>query len=443
MEVPPPTAEPLRQLDLPSGAAVQNTNKCEEEHMKRKTMALMLALSMCLSLLSACGSGNTATDDKPPESENVVSSTEQPEESEEPEESKEQPEESEEPKEEEPEESEEPKEESNAGTELLALLQEEYQNGFVEGEGPRHTYYNATDRKAFLHNGVVYIRGVKGYGDGSSLCSYNIATKEFGEFVSPDITGGGNTSLYFMDGNSYFMGFMFGDGENSVGARMYDCNGAALTTVYYLGHQYYYFFEKGILVQSSNDGSIILWSHNLEKIADIPAPQREVEHGLKEDVYVEIYNMFAADGTAYARDSKSHLYRFNADTCEWEDTGNVSDFTNQVGSFCGKYVTRRDGIYDYAAGEQVLEYGELYPAVSEWGHDNLCYFGGDKYLGVKNKEYRWVNLKDLTMSDPLPFPEGKKVTILNDTYCAYEDQYGWFLWNYNTGKEETIVLFEQ
>ena len=85
--------------------------------MKRKTMALMLALSMCLSLLSACGSGNTATDDKPPESENVVSSTEQPEESEKPEESKEQPEESEEPKEEEPEESEEPKEESNAGTE--------------------------------------------------------------------------------------------------------------------------------------------------------------------------------------------------------------------------------------------------------------------------------------------------------------------------------------
>lgn len=445
MEVPPPMAEPLRQLDLPSGAAVQNTNKCEEENMKRKTMALMLALSMCLSLLSACGSGNTATDDKPPESENVVSSTEQPEESEKPEESKEQPEESEEPKEEEPEESEDPKEESNVGTELLALLQEEYQNGFVEGEGPRHTYYDATDRKAFIHNGVVYIHGVEGYGINWDYCSYDIATKEFGKFVSPDIIGGGNTSLYFMDGNSYFMGFMFGDGENSLGARMYDCNGAALTTAYYIGDLSYYFFEKGILVQSSNDGSIILWSHNLEKIADIPAPQREVEHGLKEDVSLDMYKVFATDGTAYARDSKSHLYRFNADTCEWEDTGNVSDFTNQVGSFCGKYVTRRDGIYDYATGEQVLEYGELYPAVSEWGHDNLCYFGGDKYLGVKDSEYRWVNLKDLSMSDPLPFPDVHRsnLFILDDTYCVYEDQYGWFLWNYNTGEEETIVLFEQ
>ena len=46
------------------------------------------------------------------------------------------------------------------------------------------------------------------------------------------------------------------------------------------------------------------------------------------------------------------------------------------------------------------------------------------------------------MSDPLPFPEGKNVTILNDTYCVYEDSYGWFLWNYNDGTEETIVTFD-
>ena len=49
----------------------------------------------------------------------------------------------------------------------------------------------------------------------------------------------------------------------------------------------------------------------------------------------------------------------------------------------------------------------------------------------------------ITVSDPLPFPEGTTVTILNDTYCGYKDKYGWFLWNYNTGEEETIVMFEQ
>ena len=450
MEVPPPTAEPLRQLDLPSGAAVQNTNKCEEENMKRKTMALMLALSMCLSLLSACGSGNTATDDKPPESENVVSSTEQPEESEEPEESKEQPEESEEPKEEEPEESEEPNEESNAGTELLALLQEEWNNGFVEGEGPRHTYYDATDRKAFIHNGVVYIRGVKGYGDVWDYCSYDIASKELHESVaiSADAKGyGWYAGNYFMDGNFYFANDSFKEAELST--RIYDYNGTPLQSFLHTGHGFaYFFFEKGILAIDIDDSSVILLSHNLEKIADIPAPQREVEHGLKENFEVDADSTFAAGGTVYTKVSdkgSSHLYRLNTDTCEWEDTGNVSDFTNQVGSFCGKYVTRRDGIYDYATGEQVLEYGELYPAVSEWGHDNLCYFGGDKYLGVKDSEYRWVNLKDLSMSDPLPFPDVHRsnLFILDDTYCVYEDQYGWFLWNYNTGEEETIVLFEQ
>ena len=408
--------------------------------MKRKTMALMLALSMCLSLLSACGSGNTATDDQPSESENVVSSTEQPEESEKPEESKEQPEESEEPKEEEPEESEEPKEESNAGTELLALLQEEYQNGFVEGEGPRHTYYYSNGRNVFIHNGVVYIQGVKGHGVSTDYCSYDIAAKEFHDSFSSHVHGSyGGAVTGFMDGNFYFMRFPFDDG--SSGNRMYDCNGAVRATTD-LGDEYT-FFEKGILIMKENEPSILL-SHSLEKIADIPAPQREVEHGLKEDVSLE--NMFAADGTVYAQNRfVSYLYRLNTDTYEWEETGNAPNLSNQVGSFCGKYVTRNDGIYDRLTGEQVLEYGELYPAVSEWGHDNLCYFGGDKYLGVKDSEYRWVNLKDLSMSDPLPFPDVHRsnLFILDDTYCVYEDKYGWFLWNYNTGEEETIVLFEQ
>ena len=188
----------------------------------------------------------------------------------------------------------------------------------------------------------------------------------------------------------------------------------------------------------------IFLSHSLEKIAEISAPQREIEHGLKEDVSLE--NMFAADGTVYAQNRfVSYLYRLNTDTYEWEETGNAPNLSNQVGNFCGKYVTRNDGIYDRLTGEQVFEYGELYPAVGDWTHPKLCYFGGDKYLGVKNKEYRWVNLKDLTMSDPLPFPDVSEsnLTILNDTYCVYEDKYGWFLWNYSTGEEETIVMFEQ
>lgn len=419
--------------------------------MKRKTMALMLALSMCLSLLSACGSGNTATDDKPPESENVVSSTEQPEESEEPEESKEQPEESEEPKEEEPEESAEPvqeesKEENNAGTEFLALLQEEWDNGFVEGEGTRHTYFNLQEKNAFIYKDVVYIYSAGIYNDNAydfSFCSYDIASKELRNVVSPEISGASyNSNIFNLNGNFYYVNCGF-NGNSEVGAKVYDCNNKLLNSN--LFHQRFENcipFECGILL-APMEGTMVFLSDDLQKIVDITAPQREIEHGLKEDVELSDW-IFPADGTVYAssKESQPQLYRLNIDTYEWEDMGKWKNLYH-IPVFCGKYLSGVDGIYDRITGEQVFEYGELYPAASDDSRGNLCYFGGDKYLGFKDREYRWVNLKDLSMSDPLPFPEGKYVTILNDTYCVYEDQYGWFLWNYNTGEEETIYMFEQ
>ena len=198
--------------------------------MKRKTMALMLALSMCLSLLSACGSGSTATDDKPPESENVVSSTEQPEESEKPEESKEQPEESEEPKEEEPEKSEEPiqeepKEENNAGTAFLKLLQEEYKNGFVEGERPGCTYYASSDAYllTFINNGVVYIWDME-YGNERAF-SYDIASKSLSEIeIGIDIEDD-YRHLFVLNDTVYCMGGL------SMNLLAFDYNGILQKTV--------------------------------------------------------------------------------------------------------------------------------------------------------------------------------------------------------------------
>ena len=359
----------------------------------------------------------------------------------------------EEPEEEEPEESEEPvqeepKEESNAGTELLALLQEERNNGFVEGESPKHTYFSLSRWEEvcpFIYKDVVYlvvepVHDVDRY----PFHSYNIASKELLEAASPHVTSG--LPGYFMDGNFYFMGCYFEgsfSSPSSMDSRMFDSNGTVLNSNDSLEGHYGTFFEKGILAINYYGDSVILLSHNFERIAEIPAPQLEIEHGLKKDVKINRDYTFAANGTIYTRvhDNGSwRLYRLNTDTYEWDDMGDVPEFYATY-SFYGKYVARKDGIYDFATGEQVFEYGELYPAASN--SLNMCYFGGDKYLGKKGDEYRWVNLTDLTMSDPLPFPEGKNITILNDTYCIYKDNYGWFLWNYNTGEEETIVMFEQ
>lgn len=82
--------------------------------MKRKTMALILALSMCLSLLSACGGDSAQNTGEPPASNSTPSTTEQ-----QPAESN-KPEESEKPTEGEPDESAEPTQqepENSAGTE--------------------------------------------------------------------------------------------------------------------------------------------------------------------------------------------------------------------------------------------------------------------------------------------------------------------------------------
>ncbi len=421
--------------------------------MKRKTMALMLALSMCLSLLSACGSGGTATDDKPPESENAVSSTEQ-----QPVES-EKPEESEKPKEEEPEESaeptqEEPKEENNAGTALLALLQEEYKNGFVTGERPGGNYeLGGQSSFAFISNGVVYVGWdleLLGHG---KLFSYDIASKKLSEIeIEYPADEWGNLfplRPMFMRNNTIYCQSSSGE---EVELYAYDFNGVCRKTIGWDSYQAFY-GNMGILLPKSVDGILIyrLSSYDLEKIAEIPAPQREGPHGVKEDVNLDFGSMFAADGTVYARannGNNSEWYRLNTDTYEWEKNERTQN-TSSVDDFCGKYAADGDGIYDRVTGEKVFEYGELYRPNTDYG--GLSYFGGDQYLGDKNGEFRWVNLTDLSMSDPLPFPENDPkdsnyITdkiILNDTYCVYKDKYGWFLWNYNTGEEETIVMFER
>lgn len=153
--------------------------------MKRKSIALLLALMMCLSLLSACGADKTEKAAAPESAVGTAGQQEIVKEEPKQEPEQEAPEETEEPEEEEPEEAaetgqEEVEEQNNAGTEFLALLQEEYENGFFMGEGARHIYYYGVGGTPFIYNGVVYIAGinVKGYDD-RSIYTYDIASKEF------------------------------------------------------------------------------------------------------------------------------------------------------------------------------------------------------------------------------------------------------------------------
>lgn len=421
--------------------------------MKRKTIAL-LSLGLCLALLTACGTDNAQDAATTPEdaSEPVEEKEEEPA----PEPEEEVPEE--EPKEAE-EETEEPEEENNAGTEFLALLQEEWNNGFVEGEGPRHSYYNS--KYAFIHDGVVYTSAelISRYASelipndsGGGFLPYDIASKQLHEPSPTNIFGWSSNSAspFFMDGSLYYINYLIGDAYYSAEEQteIYDYNSGSSNLVPFdsVGAIP---FENGILSKNADNDSnaFVLSSYSLEKIADIPAPQRDAAHGLKEDVKLDFSSMFAADGTIYAQEYNTHFYyRLNTDTCEWESIGEIPYTGGSV--FCGKYLADSNGIYDRVTGALVFEYGDLYRPF-DYDGQQLCYFGGDKYLGFSNDEFRWVNLTDLSMSDPLPFPEDSssllgnmQMFILNDTYCVYWDQYGVFLWNYNDGTEETIMMFE-
>ena len=452
-EVPPPKAEPLRQLNLPPGAAVQNTNKCEGEQMKRKTMALVLALSLCLSLLTACGSGGTAADDKPPESKNAASSTEQPEESEKPEESGE-------PKEEEPEESaeptqEEPKEEDNAGTAFLKLLQEEYKSSIVDGETQEHTYWTesrlASSRASWYcvwtdaTGETVYTMDVNPHSFGDvrvNTYSYHIPTKTAAEIecVSED---NGN-SLFFLDGWAYcsserdeLIKYQPGKYDEAIRVTRDSFKPA-------LGENL-----KGKPVVLGDKIAFLskttaITSLDFELLGAVPLPEQEGAHGLIEPVELDFGFYLAVDGTVYTC-SDTNLYRLDVEAMKWEDLGECNEVfsMNKYLPFYGRYYTDSQGVYNRLTGEQVFEYGDLYPSAA-MRLNSFCYWGGDQYLGCKQDEYRWVNLKDGTMSEPLKFPEDNYVCfILNETYCVYRDDYGWFLWNYNTGEEETIYMFEQ
>lgn len=143
--------------------------------MKRKSIALWLALMMCLFLLSACGANNTSDTEEAKQEEK-----------------------------------------NNTGTEFLALLQEEYENGFFQGEGPRHTYY-INMMPAFIHNGIVYVQM-----EYRKFGAYDIVSKEFNEnFCS---FSDGYHNIRFIDGNFYT------DGVDGY-LRMCDRNGALLNNV--------------------------------------------------------------------------------------------------------------------------------------------------------------------------------------------------------------------
>ena len=440
--------------------------------MKKRILSALLCAALVL-LLAACGGSQAGGNSTEPSTEGTSSGQQttepestQPEETEpaetkptetEPEETK--------PTETEPEET-QPTETAPEASAFLALLQAEYQSDTALGLTGQHAFFST----GILLSQPVYLAPELGnyrlfsFGDtiygfcenDRTWFAYDLATKTQTQLTGPDMEQDDlrfvfDGAVYYMDGSTLIRDDLQGNTVNISKPEEY----RDFSMLYYGGGILYY------SVDLSKD--IYLYTMDLQKIASIPAPQQEAAHGLTETVQLDPRTLCAAGGKIYATDNRN-IYSLDptAATPEWTDIGEVSaqpdkyfsrfqDFVLSGGAtafsqnFLGRYYYSRDDrcFYDITTGETVFELGELYAPV-EGDIGGKIYFGGDSYIGYKDKEYRIVNLANDTMSEPLPLPENYlHLYFLNDTYCVYDDQYGIFLWNYLTGEETTIVMYEQ
>lgn len=395
--------------------------------MRKRVLSVLLCAVLVLSL-AACGGKDTA------DTEPAADSTGDSEQAEEPEAT--------------PEPTPTPTPEPEAAP-VLDLLKKEYESGLAFGQTKDRTfvpglYINEDNRSsigAVADGDTVYVLNTYGAEDKQGLYAYDIPTKtaELCTDFPKDLFY--KNCLGYLDGWFYFWDYngiikVNRSGENAASPAI----SGSITPV---------MFENGILYSDANrEQYAVLSLDTLQITATIPAPQQEAKHGIMEMARLDENSFFAADGTVYVA-SGTNLFKLDTENSVWADQGALPEGYkyNHGWQLCGRYFTDGQKIFDRITNEEVFTYGVLYKSTVGDDYKTLSYFGGDEYIGVSRSggvnEYRWVNLKDSSMSEPFQIPENTNTTIVDDTYCVYRDSYGVFLWNYITGEEETIVLFEQ
>ena len=345
----------------------------------------------------------------------------------------------------------------NPTSNLGALIMAEYKNEKAEGKNEKHTYTRisasiAGDYQYFTAGGTLYLRNWRD----KTVSIYDPDTQTMNQVswlsgldLSLDGTTSSATGILYVDGHFYYYYYR---NPSGFGLTRYGANEEPKT----IGPLYvplYFPWYSGGLLNFTTTGETELYSWDFEKTAVVPAPQWQAAHGIMENVSLGGCN--AVDGLLYrAGKAGDEVHRYmldpGAEEPAWTDMGLPSEQPeafrdamthNSLRQLCGKYYYDNQGtkpVYDILTGEQVGELGDLYVPPFE-----TTYFDGEKYIGTQNGEYRWVNLADGTMSDPLKLPEEYQgLLFIDDTYCVYRDEYGIFCWNFTTGEEQPVVMFQ-
>lgn len=403
--------------------------------MRKRALSILLCAALVLSL-AACGGGKTDSNGNAESSAQNTGEQQAPEQ---------EPPHSQQDSTSKPEDK---KDNDSEPSPFLTALKAEYENGLAFGQTKDHNYvsyaYISSDgrssARAFIDGDTVYTWVSDNNNNPPGLYSYDVKTKTT-ELCIPaqDLVDAGINYGYF----NYLDGWLYSVWGNAV-TKM-SLTGETMSSPAFPGSITPVMFDGGILCSDQNREQFAILSYdNLQITATIPAPQQEAKHGIMETARLEDNYYFAADGTVYGA-TNTNFYKLDMKNNAWVDQGPIPQNAFYGRQLCGKYFSDQQRVYNILTGEEVFTYGVLYKSTMADSYQTLSYFGGDTYIGVTTgsgrNEYRWVNLKDNNMSDPLTFPEAN-TTIVDDTYCVYRDEYGVFLWNYNTGEEETIMMFQ-
>lgn len=292
------------------------------------------------------------------------------------------------------------------------------------------------------------------------LISYDTETKET-KTILPEV----NDVCYF-----YWNGYVYSTHDDVL--TKYDTDGNVLQT----GNTGringdVIIMDNGMAFCNTFDNGLIMLSPDFQTITSVPAPQREIAHGLTENVKNAVISgayrnkVFAYSHTNGGEDSNETYYSlfcFDTDTLEWHkctefEKSDNSDFEQSYRTI-GKYLLGNSYIFDMES-EEVISLNTSAISTKESALRNPYsenYLGGDYSIIYNGNNHTWYKGKYASDNTPLNLSECEAIAVtdnvpisyiirLDDTRYIVNDEYGVFLRTYEKGEaeEETIMLFEK
>lgn len=357
--------------------------------------------------------------------------------------------------------------------EYYDLLDAEYEKYGITSPADFSLYYSIYVKPFYFSSKeqtLVFKFGNDSWGE-NELFTYNIKNKEL---KKSGLTPGRYPD---MGGNTYWCGdIMYGEtfwnlGEKRIYVRNFD---GSFISSEDEGKLDYFSFDgderwDGIRyseneIYSQPDGALFLTvniknefltgghtqymiSPDRKVLTELPKPEIEVEHGIKETRKFEIIGCW--NNRVYAIADDIGFCCLDTNTLVWEILDKVEHFGGTFKSV-GRYLMSNCTVFDMETNEVIVHNDNF---SKNCGSFAKSYYGG-KYNVIK-KNGSWYFCRCTSDGSDVDFKYYEKYSLgeqeesycypISDEYYVYADEYGHFLRRYETGAdwEETIFLYDE